>query len=217
MSFKGAIFDLDGTILDSMPLWSNLCRNFLKKHGREQSVDIDKKLEVLSIRSALKYICELFPQLDISLEKAWRETMDEVAEFYREKVTLRPGIMEILDELAAKNIPAGIVTATESELVKLALQRVGLQDYFAAGILSCSDLHTSKKYPDVFLMMAGKLHASPAEIIVFEDALYASVTAKKAGFALAAVYDLSEKEPDELRKLADWYCRSWEEFPGGII
>ena len=74
MSFKGAIFDLDGTILDSMPLWSNLCRNFLKKHGIEQSVDIDKKLEVLSIRSALKYICELFPQLDISLEKAWRET-----------------------------------------------------------------------------------------------------------------------------------------------
>ena len=217
MSYKGAIFDLDGTVLDSMGLWSNLCRNFLKKHGIDQNLDIDKKLEVLSIRSALKYICELYPQLDISLETAWRETMDEVAEFYREKVQLRPGIMAIMRKLAAENIPAGIVTATEGVLVKLALKKVGLQDHFAAGFLSCADLHTSKKHPDVFLMMAEKLQASPSEIIVFEDALYASLTAKNAGFSLAAVCDPSEKNPEDLQKIADWYCRSWEDFPLQVL
>ena len=213
MSFKGAIFDLDGTLVDTMPVWCSLCRNFLKKHGIDQDVDLDKKLEVLSIRSALKYICELYPQINVSLEHAWRETMDEVAAFYREKAELKAGITEILAELTRKNIPAAVITATEKELVMMALNKVGLAEYFTAGIYSCADLHTSKKYPDVFMMVAEKMHAAPKEIIVFEDALYAATTAKNANFALAAVCDPSEKQPEQLKAISDWYCRSWEEFP----
>lgn len=66
-------------------------------------------------------------------------------------------------------------------------------------------------------MMAEKLGSSPAETIVFEDALYAADTAKKAGFAVAAVYDPSEKNQDALRETADWYCRSWKDLPLEIL
>lgn len=212
MAYSAAIFDLDGTILDSMPIWSNLCREFLLAHGIDQEIDLDGKLGVLSIRNALEYVIREF-KLGIDLDTACRQTWQIVETFYREKAELKPGITAILEELKRKNIPAGIITATETGLVETALKRVGLSDYFSAGVMSCATLQTSKRTPDVFFAMAEKLGSSPESTIVFEDALYAAATAKNAGFALAAVYDPSEKNPEKLAEISDFYCRSWEEFP----
>ncbi|MBO5668677.1 MAG: HAD family phosphatase [Lentisphaeria bacterium] len=213
MKLKGAIFDLDGTLLDSMGIWSNLCGEFLHKYGIDEPVDLENKLQVLSIRNALDYILKLYPSIGVDLETAWRETMERVASFYRHEVQLRPGITGILDELTRLGIPAGIITATETELVHQALRRVGLHDYFTAGVMSCVELQTTKRKPEVFFSMAEKFAAAPGEVIVFEDTLYAAATAKNAGFVIAAVHDPSEKRPQELQSIADCYCRSWEEFP----
>ena len=221
MAFKAAIFDMDGTLLDSMEIWSNLCYRFLKKHGVDPGKngldEMDKKLEVLSIRNALAYLLETYPQIRIDLETAWQQTWQIVEDFYCNEVTLKPGIPEILDELKRKNIPAGIITATEKELVIKALDRVGLKDYFSAGVMSCAALQTSKRKPDVFFMMAENLSAAPGRIIVFEDALYAASTAKKAGFAVAAVKDPSEKNQEHLQQTADWYVSNWQELPLDIL
>jgi len=217
MKIKGAIFDLDGTLLDSMGIWSNLCSDFLHKYGITEPVSLENKLQVLSIRNALDYILKLYPAIGIDLDTAWQETMAKVASFYRDEVELRPGIKTILDELAVNDIPAGIITATETELVLQALQKVGLQDYFTAGIISCAELQTSKRKPDVFFSMAEKFSARAEEVIVFEDALYAASTAKNAGFIVAAVYDPSEKNPAQLQNIADSYCLSWEDFPLSLL
>lgn len=211
MAIKAAIFDLDGTLLDSMHIWSNLCNEFLHAHGIAENIDLDGKLGVLSIRSALTYILDNYP-LDTDLDTACMETWQIVENFYRNEVTLKQGVMRLLNELEAYRIPAGIITATETGLVKHALHRVGLTEYFAE-VLSCADLQTSKRKPEVFMMLADKFGAKPGEIMVFEDALYAAETAKNAGFNVAAVYDPSERNSAVLKKTADYYCRSWEDFP----
>ena len=212
MAYSAAFFDLDGTILDSMSIWQNLCKNFMLKHGIHQEINLEEKLSVISIHTALECIIDTF-KINISLEDAYRETWQIVETFYREKVELKPGIMPILNELKRKNIPVGIISATEIELVNEALKRVGLSDFFTAGVVSCATLETSKRKPDIFYAMAEKVGSAPENTIIFEDALYAAATAKNAGFALAAVYDPSEKEQEKLAAIADYYCRSWEEFP----
>ena len=79
-------------------------------------------------------------------------------------------------------------------------------------IFSCSALQTSKRTPEIFFRMSQVLGIAPADTVVFEDALYASVTAKNAGYAVAAVYDFTERNPEKLKEVADWYCQSWEDF-----
>ena len=114
MAFKAAIFDLDGTLLDSMGIWSNLCYQFLQRHGITLEAGglagMEKKLEVLSIRNALEYVLKVFPQINIDLDSAHQQTWQIVENFYRHQAEIKPGIPEIIAELESKNIPAGIIT-----------------------------------------------------------------------------------------------------------
>ena len=211
MKFKAAIFDLDGTLLDSMKIWSNLCNEFLLRHNINEVIDLDGKLGVISMRNALEYLIREF-SIDISIETAYRETWLIVEEFYNLHAQIKPGIPAILEHLQNNNIPCGIITATETGLVIPALKRTGLHGYFKE-IFSCSEMNTSKRTPEVFYQMSELLGAEPADTIVFEDALYAALTAKKAGYSVAAVYDPSEKNPSLLQETADFYCRCWQNLP----
>ena len=211
MRFKAAIFDLDGTLLDSMSIWHDLPRKFLLRYNVDQVIDLDGKLGVISMHNALEYLINEF-SLPITLDAAYRETWQIVEDFYRTQAEIKPGIQNILEHLHQNNIPCGVITASESGLVLPALERVGLRKYFKK-IFSCSEMNTSKRTPEVFTQMSGILGAAAAETIVFEDALYAAITAKNAGYSVAAVYDASEKDPEKLAATADWYCQNWEDFP----
>ena len=215
MRFKAAIFDLDGTLLDSMSIWSNLCHEFLLRHNIDQDIDLDGKLGVISMRNALEYVINEF-SLKISLDEAYTETWQIVEEFYHSKAQIKPGIKKILDHLQKNGIPCGVITATETGLVIPALERVGLSGYFKH-VFSCSEMQTSKRTPEVFFSMSRLLGASPSETVVFEDALYAALTAKNAGYAVAAVHDISEKNPLKLQQTADWYCKDWRDFSPDIL
>jgi beta-phosphoglucomutase-like phosphatase (HAD superfamily) len=107
MGFKGAIFDLDGTLLDSMGIWSNLCYEFLLKYnidpGAEGLAAMYKKLEILSIRNALSEVLKIYPQINIDLETAHTQTWQIVEDFYCTRAEVKPGIPEILAALKQKN------------------------------------------------------------------------------------------------------------------
>ena len=211
MNIKAAIFDLDGTILDSMGIWSNLSRLFLQRYHIDQEIDLDGKLGVISMQNAIEYLIREF-SLEITPEDAYRETWQIVENFYHHKARLKPGIRTILDHLQKNRIPCGVITASETGLVLPALEREGLSGYFR-NVFSCSELQTSKRTPEIFFRMSRLFGVDPAETVVFEDALYAAKTAAEAGYAVAAVYDSSEKNPQQLQEIANWYVQSWEEFP----
>lgn len=211
MRFKAAIFDLDGTLLDSMSIWHDLPRKFLLRYNVDQVIDLDGKLGVISMHNALEYLINEF-SLPVTLDAAYRETWQIVEDFYCTQAEIKPGIQNILEHLQQNNIPCGVITASESGLVIPALERVGLRKYFKE-IFSCSEMNTSKRTPEIFIEMSGILGVPAAETIVFEDALYAALTAKTAGYSVAAVYDASEKNPEKLAAAADWYLQSWEDFP----
>lgn len=209
MRFKAAIFDLDGTLLNSMGMWSNLGREFLIRHGIDEEIDLDEKLGVVSIHSALEYLIKEY-KLDISIDEASAETWQMVEDFYRYRVQLKLGAMEVLDYLQDNNIPCGIITATELRLVTPALERTKLKPYFRE-VLSCVELKTSKRTPGIFFQMSEILGVDPCETIVFEDALYAAETAQNAGFKVAAIYDHSEKNSEKLKEISDYYYSNWDE------
>ena len=213
MRFDGAIFDMDGTLLDSMPVWRNLAPDFLKKHGIEPGPDFHIRASVPSIRGAVDFMISAFGlAADAAAETA--EITARLAEFYRTEVRARPGARELLEALRRGGVRAGVLTATEPELAALALRSTGLAEYFpVGGVLSGAEHNLSKSTPRPFVMMRERLGTVPERTIVFEDALYAARTAARLGHPVAAVRDASEPRQNELAAVADWYCREWTEFP----
>ena len=216
MSFKAAIFDLDGTLLDSMGMWASLCPKFLSRHGIKVGMEVNAKIGVPSVRGAIRWMLETY-NIAADEDHMYAQVWDEITHFYSEEVSLKPGIMPILDKLRRSGIRAGLLTATENGLLKHALRRVGLADYFGSDIVSCAELNLSKATAEPFMLITEKLNSTPEETIVFEDAFYAAKTAKLNNFKVAAVYDLYEPHQDKLQNCANWYCRQWQDFPLEII
>ena len=216
MDFKAAIFDMDGTLLESMHIWTDLAPAFLKKHGITPPPGFTIHSSVPSVRGAVRCMISEF---DLKLDEDHEvETLyAELADFYGGKVAKKPGITRILTALQNAGINAGVLTATEPFLAELALKNSGLADFFTVPLLSGAEHNLSKSSPRPFMMMADALGCTPEEIIVFEDALYAAKTAAGAGFAVAAVADDSEPQQAELARTATWYCRNWNDFPLDIF
>ena len=212
MKFKAAIFDMDGTLLESMHVWQSLAADFLKKHRISPGDDFAIKTSVPSIRGAVEYMIDTF-ELPLDAETETAEIYDSMYDFYSSKVQLKPGAEKLLKTLRLSGIKCGLVTATEPGLAAAALKYTGLAEHFGTRILSGAEHNISKSTPLPFQMMCKTLQSSPPETIVFEDAFYAAKCASLAGHPVAAIYDDTEPEQEALAGIADWYCRNWENFP----
>lgn len=216
MDFKAAIFDMDGTLLESMHIWTDLVPAFLKKHGITPPPGFTIHASVPSVRGAVRCMINEF-DLKLDEDHEVDALYAELADFYGGKVAKKPGITRVLTALRNAGINAGVLTATEPFLAELALKNSGLADFFTVPLLSGAEHNLSKSSPRPFMMMADALGCAPEETIVFEDALYAAQTAARAGFAVAAVADDSEPRQTELAQTATWYCRNWHDFPLDIF
>ena len=104
-----------------------------------------------------------------------------------------------------------IATSSDAECVIAGLKRLDVWNYFK-GILTCTDIGKGKSEPDIYLAAAKEIGSVPSETIVFEDALYAVTTAKNAGFVTAGIYDSYNQDEREIRNIADYYYRSWNDL-----
>ena len=206
-----AIFDMDGTLVDSMVYWQRLGREFLARKGVTEGMEpVLERIKPMTMRESAQLFIESFglegtPE---ALEAEMNAVMDQ---HYREDIPLKPGAKEYLEALRRRGVKLCVATATPEHLARECLERLGVAQLLEF-ILSCDAVAAGKDRPDVFLEAARRLGAAPGETAAFEDALYAARTAKTAGFYTGGVYDESSAARwPELTALADETVRGWHE------
>ncbi len=205
------IFDLDGTLVDSMSYWRGLEFDYLRSHGAQQGPKLDALVERLKPMTLIDAGRAFIEELNFSgtPESIAADMNAVMREHYRLRVPLKDGVADYLKKLHDRGVRMCVASATESELVRTCLTRLEVEKYFEF-ILSCVDVGASKDRPDVYFEAARRLGAKPGEAAAFEDSLSALRTAKAAGFYSVAVYDdFSRDDWPTLQNLADECITSW--------
>lgn len=199
---KGVIFDVDGVLLDSMPIWEEIGELYLKSQGKEGKPGLREILFPMSLEQAADYLIR-----EYDLPKTAAQVVEEVNEmirtFYAETAELKPGVRLYLERFRKAGIPMTVATSSGRENVEAALRRLSVLDLFQ-DVLTCSEVGRGKDHPKIYLEAARRIGTNPEETWVFEDTCHALLTAKRAGFRTAAVYDpASRKDLDTLKSEAD--------------
>lgn len=205
---KGAIFDIDGTILDSMGIWASLGNDYLRSVGGEPREDLGKVFRTFTTEEAARYYIENYG-LSLTEKEIVSGINAMIRKFYEEEVSLKTGAGEFLAGLKAEGVKMCIATASDRKLVEAALRRLGVWELFD-GIITCGEVGAGKENPLIFRKALELLGTSRQETWVFEDAYHALRTAAADGFRTAAVYDSSEIMQAELRATADYYITDYE-------
>jgi len=205
---KGAIFDLDGTLLDSMGLWATASSSFLCSLGIEPEADVDAQVDDLCLEDTAKYLIAHYP-----IARSVSEVMElinlHIEQQYFDTLLEKAGVRAFLERLKSCGISMCVATATDHYQVEAALKRLGLLAYFS-GIFTCTQVGAGKQSPAVYELARKHLNLQPDEIAVFEDALYAVKTAKAAGYFVVGIADdYNTQNQPVLRELCDLFIDSW--------
>ena len=208
MNISGAIFDMDGTLTDSMFIWKDIVRRYLISCGITPLKTLWENTKNKSAVEVTKHFREVY-----GLNKPTQEIangIDAMVEpMYREGVLPKDGIFLLLDRLKARGVKMCVASATDLEIVEMVLDSTGLRPYFSA-VFSCVTVGAGKDEPLIFEKALSHLGTPKDETFVFEDALYAIKTAKSIGFPVAGVYDsFSEEETEQIKALSDIYIQDF--------
>lgn len=207
-NIKAAIFDLDGTLINSMSLWDQIDIDYLTSKNIPVPDDLNDEISHLSFNQVAVYFKERF-KLEDSLDDI-KNTWNTMAyNHYSSDITLKDGVVEFLDFLKKSNIKIGLATSNSTELLEASLKFNKIYDYFDA-ITITDEVSIGKHEPDVYLLAAKKLNVKPEECIVFEDILPAVKGAKKAGMKVIAVEDeCSVLDKDDIIKNSDEFINDF--------
>lgn len=211
MKYNYAIFDMDGTLTDSMGCWNRLADEYLARHGiPPMSPELKEESDALTMTGTAQLFIRQFGLSD-TVEEICGEVNGLMEAHYRTDVPLKPGAAVCLERMKAAGYKMAVASSTAPRLLDICLKRLGVRDYFEF-LLSCEEVGTGKTRPDVYLEAARRLGGAPEETVVFEDILVAARTAKQAGFALGIIYDVnSDGDQEQLKALADCWFTRWDE------
>jgi HAD superfamily hydrolase (TIGR01509 family) len=202
--FKGAIFDMDGTILDSMGCWRSLNVKFLKKRGLPVPEEIRGRELITHSAAAARLYLEKY-DLGMTFDEIIEEMEADMRSLYRDVIKPKPGAPEAIRALKAAGLKLCVATLTPRSVAESALRRNGLLDAFDF-VLSAKDTPLKKSDPEFFRAVAGRMNLVPEACAVFEDAVYAMRGARAAGCAVVAVGDAaSAPDIEEIREISDIY------------
>ena len=204
---RGAIFDLDGVVLDSMGVWRDLGARYLARLGAKPEEGLADKLFSMSMEQGAAYLKERY-NLAGSVAEIVGGIGRLVEDFYFHEVRAKPGVGRLMEVFAQAGVQMVAATSSPREHVRRALERNGLLGYLSA-IYTTGEVGKSKHSPDIFDLAArgmGWLGFAPGEVVVFEDSLYALETAKAAGYWTVGVFDADgERDQEGMRRTADVY------------
>ena len=215
MNRKFAIFDMDGTLVESMPAWKDLGKDYLASKGVPVPPDLRKRVASMTMPETGAYFNELgIPGTPKQLAGEMNELMHQK---YRTVIGPREGIGDYLDALLERGVRMCVATATDAALAATCLNRLGLMRYFGF-IASCEDTGIGKTSPHIYQLAAARMGAQdPWDVAVLEDAPYAARTARDAGFYTVGVYDpSSEKRQGELQKIVAEYITDYREAAAAL-
>lgn len=203
---KGAIFDLDGVLLDSISTWRNFGAIYLRRYGLTPKSGLNDTLFSMSMEQGAEYLCSNY-DLPLTAVEILEEIHVLLEDFYFNKVKAKSGAADVLDFLKKQGVRIVAATSSPKIHVEKALERNSLMPYIEK-VFTTGEIGKSKHFPDIYLAAADFLQTDVDRTIVFEDSLYALKTAAEAGFITAGVYD-ADGEPDQksMENTADVYLK----------
>lgn len=211
ISYKACIFDLDGTVLNSMGVWRRVDEIFLGKRNLPLTDEYCRAISSMKLDLAADYTVKLF-QLKENPEDIIREWLDLAREEFTYHIQPKPYAIEYISRLKELNIPIAVATTSQKELYLPALKRLNIHKLFD-GVADSETVSFGKERPDIFLEAAKMLNTAPKDCLVFEDTVQGISTAAEAGFITVGFLDENHPEThDEIRKIADCTACDFKEF-----
>ena len=177
---KCAIFDADGTLIDSLGIWMKADKEYLSSKGRRLDPSTYEKFTKMTYAQSISYVKEHY-RLKESEEEISEDIMKLVMSKYENDVKVTEGIEDLLQRLLDNGIPMAVATANDRILVCRALRSTGLRRYFSR-IVTCDETGCGKEEAEVFIRAAEELGCKPSEALVVEDDKAYVKAARAAGF-----------------------------------
>ncbi len=208
---KAFIFDLDGTLVDSMWIWKQIDIDYLKKYGIELPDDLQHEIEGMSFTETAQYFKDRF-DINEDIEKIKDEWNGMASYLYEKEIRLKKGVAKLVERLSKRGVSLGIGTSNFRALAESVLHSNGIHGYFDVIRTSC-EVERGKPSPDIYLKVAEELKTEPSKCLVFEDTYAGILAAKRAGMKACAVYDEHSKARwQELVELSDMNVKSMDEI-----
>ena len=211
MKYKAVIFDLDGTLIDSMGIWLQVDKEYLEKRNIPVPDDLFEDVpEGNSFNEICLYFKDKF-QLPDSIEEIGNEWIEMVAEHYKTNIKLNYGAEELIKYLYDQNVKIAIGTSNTKYLAETVLKANGVLQYFDSIVAGCEEIK-GKPFPDIFLKAAEELGIDPKNCLVIEDTIYGVRAAHNGGMDAFAIFDDNDTHDiEKLKSEADFYAENcWE-------
>ncbi|EFA89650.1 HAD family hydrolase [Peptoniphilus lacrimalis] len=189
---KLIIFDLDGTLVDSMGYWRNLSTDFLKKMGLTLKREDEDYMTTLNLKLSTSFLIDKF-NLDMSYDSLYNTFKEQIVDFYSNKVQLKDGALETLEFFKDKSYKVVIGTSTNKEFAKIPIEKYDLKKYIE-NIYTVESQTYAKNDPNFFKSICQENNILPEDAILVDDSVIALRNAKKAGLVTVGIYDENSKD-----------------------
>ena len=211
-NIEAFIFDMDGTMIDSMRVWKDIDDEYIEKYDLTEPEDFHEAMEGLSYTETAEYFLKVFPTLPKTVEELKEEWYEMALYKYSHEMELKEGLEEVIRGARAKGIRIGIATSNDRKLVEACLRGMGVEELVDTISTGC-EVKKGKPAPDVYLKAAGDLGVAPENCLVFEDVPMGIMAGKNAGMKVCAVDDwFSAPQMERKKELADYYIKNYYEI-----